>query len=110
MSPEEWDEARRSDVLAKLAVHEQRLGEAERDVDSIARAQRDGLRDLGKMLDEALTKVDVSCAEKVQSVKVDVDKLATRLEGRKWSRGEILAWVVPSVLTATTLITTVLTR
>lgn len=101
MSPEEWGERERTEIIATARVHERRIGDVEKDVDSLAKAQRQNFKDVGEMLDKALTQIDAACQAKVEGVEVQIkgmrrefkDALDSRDkadEKRQWTRTEKL--------------------
>jgi hypothetical protein len=81
-------------------VHEQRLNDQGRDIDRLAKAQRDGHRELMGAIETAVAGIgkriegfDAACQIKVNEVHEDVDALRVDLSRRKWSRPELLTVV-----------------
>lgn len=112
MTPEErdaaWDERRRTEVIATQRVQDRRLTEVEGDIEKLAAAQREGLANVGTMLDKALTAVDQACQAKVEDVRKEIVKLHDdftrkfnaidqREERKRWSRTERMAFFGPTI-------------
>ncbi len=108
-------------VVAGLAVATSRLDDQKHDIDELARAQRRANDELRAAIDAAVDGIgkriegfDASCGRKVAeletSVHEDVAELRKEVRGRRWSRTEVAAYVVPTTMTIATLAVTVLAR
>jgi hypothetical protein len=86
VTPSEWDEARRTDVVASQAVHKQRLDDMSVDIDNLAAAQRDGLKEYRGLLDGALTAVNDACQNKVDAVAKDIKALRQEVRDDREAR------------------------
>ena len=90
MSPDEWA-ARRIQVMTDLAVAKRRLDDAESDLNRLAEAQREGMREMGDMLKEALREVDASCSAKIIGVRQEIAELKEQGRRAVWSRADKLS-------------------